>query len=192
MAISLLSSLPQASQSNSTNQSNSEKSISELFAWTLTRFTPAFSQITPIFRTRKNLLDYIESKAQVESRTCEQSSEIIRIAVDKINSEWRAWVNAHAEFSFEEHRLDDMLMKVLYRFILQRDQKKCALCEATPDLTIHHIIGKRRNLIATPPFGRSVPTNLITLCRICHSYFDPSILTSGCENRLMRNYSYRE
>ncbi|MGI0091811.1 MAG: HNH endonuclease [Nitrososphaerales archaeon] len=163
-----------------------EKSIAGLFTWTLTHSTPAFSEIRPIFRTRKDLSDYVFRKkenrfrkADVESISYKNpsSSEITEIALGKINKEWRAWVNVHQEFSIDEHKLDNMLMMVLYRFILDRDLKMCALCHATTDLTIHHIIQKRRNVrISAPPFGRSVPTNLMTLCRNCHAFFDPMIL----------------
>jgi len=155
MAVSVLSSasLPRIS----------EKSVAGLFAWTLTHFTPAFSAIHPVFRSRWQLEDHLQKLSD------ETSLEITRIAVGKINNEWRAWVKAHEGYPFGEHHLDNMLMRVLYSFILKRDGFRCVLCEAASQLTIHHIIPKRRNLVSTPPFGRSVPTNLVTLCRSCHA-----------------------
>jgi len=160
----------------------SQNPIAELFAWTLTHSTSAFSEIAPVFKTREELLDHVMtvvSNQQGGLRTISYrpSSEISRIAFDKIGNEWRAWVNVHIEFSLDEHRLDNMLMMVLYRFILERDLKRCVLCQSITNLTIHHIIQKRRNVRkSVPPFGRSVPTNLITLCRSCHSFFDPLML----------------
>ncbi len=96
--------------------------------------------------------------------------------MNKVESEWRAWVRAHEGYPFDEIRLDNILMRVLYRFILKRDGNCCTVCKAQSTLTIHHIIHKRRNLVSTPPFGRSVPTNLVTLCRSCHADFDPVLL----------------
>jgi HNH endonuclease len=177
LAVSVLSSfVPQIIEN--AKQGISEKSVGVLFSWTLTHFTPAFSVIGPVFRTRKNLQNYVIAKTGISKRGAgyDSSSEITRIALDKTNSEWKAWVSAHDEFPIDEFRLDNILMRVLYKFILARDRKRCALCQTIADLTIHHIIQKRRNLISSPPFGRSVPTNLITLCRSCHSIFDPSIL----------------
>jgi len=108
----------------------------------------------------------------------EVSNEITKIALAKINNEWRAWVNVHSDFSFDERKLDNMLMASLYWIILDRDDRRCVLCAETHLLTIHHVIQKRRNVLkSAPPFGRSVPTNLVTLCRSCHSMFDPAILS---------------
>jgi len=170
-----------------TTDESDEREISqeppvELFIWTLTHSAPVFTEINPVFKSRRELLDHVVARVddqQREAGTISHNSadEVMRIAIDKIGSEWRAWVKVHCEFSFDEHRLDDMLMVVLYRFILDRDGRKCVLCQSSDDLTIHHIIQKRRNMRkSAPPFGRSVPTNLITLCRSCHSFFDPLIL----------------
>ena len=105
-------------------------------------------------------------------------ARISQIALAKMNKEWRAWVSVHEDLPFEEQKLDNMLMAALYRIIIERDQKICVLCHEPKDLTIHHIIQRRRNFSkATPPFGRSVPTNLISLCRSCHAIFDPMILS---------------
>ncbi len=166
LALSVLSSLSQVERIEIP-----EKSEAGLFTWTLTHFTPAFSEVRPIFRSRRKLEDNLQRE---DSRDAQ--SEIIQIATSKINSEWRAWMTAHEEFPFDEYRLDNMLMRVIYPFILKRDGLKCTLCQAPKDLTIHHIIQKKRHIVAAPPFGRSVPTNLITLCRRCHAFFDPAIL----------------
>jgi hypothetical protein len=164
MAVSVLSSL---SPPHGTEQRISEKSVAGLFTWTLTHFTPAFSAIRPVFRSRLQLDSHLQGT---------HSEEITRLAIGKINSEWSAWVTAHDGYPFDEHHLDNMLMRVLYSFILKRDGFRCVLCQSVSQLTIHHIIQKRRNLVSSPPFGRSVPTNLVTLCRGCHAFFDPVIL----------------
>jgi hypothetical protein len=163
-----------------------DRSMAGLFSWTLTHRPRAFSEITPFFDGRNELLEYVGRRIRLtknensmsadwdDSRAA--SEEITRLAVGKVDREWRAWVDVHAELPFDEHRLDNMLMTATYGIILDRDGKLCVLCGTTFDLTIHHIIQKRRNVYrAEPPFGRSVPTNLITLCRICHSFFDPMI-----------------
>jgi hypothetical protein len=171
MAVSVLSTFSPTQIHNSTEQYITEKSVAGLFTWTLTHFTPAFSAIRPVFRSRRQLEDHVRRELSEGP-----SVEITRIAMGKINSEWRAWVKAHEGYPFDEHHLDNMLMRVLYSFILKRDGNRCALCNATSQLTIHHIIQKRRNLLSTPPFGRSVPTNLVTLCRSCHTDFDSESL----------------
>lgn len=99
------------------------------------------------------------------------------MAFAKIEAEWRAWVKVHEEEPFDERKLDNMLMAALYRIILERDERKCIFCSTGVGLTIHHIIQKKRTVTnIVPPFGRSVPTNLVTLCRNCHSIYDPAIL----------------
>jgi hypothetical protein len=165
VAVSVLSSTIQQVQS-SKELDVCDRSVVGLFTWTLTHFTPAFSEVSPVFRTRRKL--------EEQSQSLEE--KVLLIALNKIEGEWRAWVHAHEGFAFDEIHMDNILMRVLYRFILKRDGDCCALCKAKTQLTIHHIIQKRRNLVSTPPFGRSVPTNLITLCRGCHAYFDPVIL----------------
>jgi hypothetical protein len=166
MAVSVLSTFSPAQILDRAEQCITEKSTAGLFTWTLTHFTPAFSAIRPVFRSRKQLEDHLHQ---------DLSADILQIAVGKINNEWRAWVKAHEGYPFDENHLDNMLMRVLYSFILKRDGRRCVLCSATSQLTIHHIIQKRRHLVSTPPFGRSVPTNLLTLCRSCHANF-PVIL----------------
>jgi hypothetical protein len=166
VAVSVLSSIILSQVQSSKELNVCERSVAGLFTWTLTHFTPAFSEVRPVFRTRKKL--------EEQSQSLEE--KVLRIALNKIESEWSAWVRAHEGFTFDEIHMDNILMRVLYPFILKRDGNCCTLCEAKTQLTIHHIIQKRRNLVSSPPFGRSVPTNLITLCRGCHSYFDPGIL----------------
>ena len=159
----------------------SQKSEVGLFAWTLTHPSRAFSEIEPVFNSRKEFLEYVETsltrKETAGYYETHVSYKIVQIAIEKITREWNAWVSLHTELPFDERKLDNMLMAALYRIILDRDLKRCVLCQTMSNLTIHHIIQKRRNVAsATPPFGRSVPTNLITLCRACHSLFDPMIL----------------
>lgn len=151
-----------------------------LFTWTLTHPAKAFSEINPVFKSKESLFEYAGlavSKAKKVSSEVSLSTEISRVAVAKIENEWRAWVKVHEEYLFDEKKLDNMLMGALYRIILERDNRNCILCRGTSQLTIHHVIQKKRNITnAAPPFGRSVPTNLVTLCRRCHSMFDPLIL----------------
>ena len=103
-----------------------EKSAWSLFTWTLTHFTPAFSAIRPVFRSRKQLEEQLHPEISEDL-----SEEIVQIAVGKINNEWRAWVRAHEGYPFDEDRLDNMLMRVLYSFVLKRDGIRCVLCSAT-------------------------------------------------------------
>jgi hypothetical protein len=170
MAVSVLSTFSPTEIHDRSEQCITEKSAAGLFTWTLTHFTPAFSAIRPVFRSRKQLEEQLQQELYGDL-----SGEIVQIAVGKINNEWRAWVKAHEGYPFDENHLDNMLMRVLYSFVLKRDGLRCVLCSATSQLTIHHIIQKRRHLVSTPPFGRSVPTNLVTLCRSCHANF-PVIL----------------
>jgi hypothetical protein len=159
-----------------------QSSEAGLFTWTLTNPARAFTSITPVFTSREELLHCTNAIRgnDVGSNYSDSSVEakITQIALAKMNDEWRAWVDVHEELPFDEQKLDNMLMAAVYRIIIERDEKMCVLCHASTDLTIHHIIQRRRNFMnATPPFGRSVPTNLITLCRSCHAIFDPMILS---------------
>lgn len=142
---------------------------SRLFTWTLTHSTNAFSEIQPIFRSYKDLLDYL-----LICKSESYDKEIGRIAQRKISDEWRAWVNVHSDMAIDEFKLDNILMMALYRLTINRDSKKCVLCNSSTRLVIHHIIPKQRNIVRkAPPFGRSVPTNLTTLCQTCHSDYHP-------------------
>lgn len=151
--------------------------ISELFAWTLSHSIVPFSNIQPKFATREEILDYVVKQSTGTTDQTDRkaiSFEISRLALEKMSMEWIAWVQVHLDSHFDEYQLDNMLMRILYRFILNRDYNQCILCSNCSDLTIHHIIRKQRNnVLRTPPFGRSVPTNLVTLCRNCHSMYDP-------------------
>ena len=51
----------------------------------------------------------------------------------------------------------------LRRSIYQRDGFRCALCDSTDTLQIHHIISRGKG------GGRENPMNLICLCWRCHS-----------------------
>ncbi len=139
----------------------------ELFVWTLTHPSRAFSDIKPIFNSRNDLLSSLTNYGRGYQK------KITEIALRKVTDEWAAWVNVHADMGIDECGLDNMLMRALYSLIIERDNEKCAQCDSSDELTIHHIIPKQRNMARRlPPFGRSVPTNLITLCRSCHSNFD--------------------
>jgi hypothetical protein len=160
---------------NQTSLSKSKSAFSrvpectEFFIWTLTHPAKAFSEIQPKFQSREEL----ESNIFATTNT-KHFEEIISLAELKISKEWRAWVNVHSDMAIDEDRLDNMLMMAIYRLIINRDSKRCIRCNAKFDLTIHHIIPKQRNYFnKSPPFGRSVPTNLVTLCKACHSSHDP-------------------
>lgn len=43
--------------------------------------------------------------------------------------------------------------------VMRRDNFRCQICKSPFGLVLHHI----------EPFGESIPSNLITLCRTCHS-----------------------
>jgi hypothetical protein len=141
----------------------------EFYTWTLTHITKAFSKIQPIFSSPEELRNYL-----LTSDNEGYCKAITTLANLKINNEWRAWMNVHSDMPIDECKLDNMLMMALYRLIINRDSRKCVSCDSQFDLTIHHIIPKQRNYLRrVPPFGRSVPTNLITLCKDCHWKFDP-------------------
>ncbi len=140
---------------------------SQLFAWTLTHSMNAFSEIKPIFGSHNDLLGYL-----LNYKSESYDEKIASIAHRKISDEWRAWVKVHSDMAIDEFKLDNILMMTLYRLIINRDSKKCVLCNSSSLLVIHHIIPKQRNILRkAPPFGWSVPTNLITLCQTCHSNF---------------------
>jgi hypothetical protein len=174
---------PFSRQILSNEQDDFEREISgnplvKLFAWTLTHPSRAFSEIEPVFNSRRDFVDFVKSSVSRSNREISLiSAEIVQTALEKIDREWKAWVDVHDELKVDERKLDNMLMAAVYRIIIDRDMKMCVLCKSPSDLTIHHIIQKRRNVLrVTPPFGRSVPTNLITLCRSCHANYDPIIL----------------
>lgn len=54
--------------------------------------------------------------------------------------------------------IDNKLRKMVYR----RDGFRCALCDSTDGIQIHHVLPRGRG-------GNSNPMNLITLCWRCHS-----------------------
>lgn len=53
--------------------------------------------------------------------------------------------------------INSSLRKSIYR----RDSYRCALCDSTQYLQIHHVISRGKG-------GNSEPDNLITLCSKCH------------------------
>jgi HNH endonuclease len=168
----------------------SENPVASLFVWTLTHTSRAFSEVEPVFDYYSEFVNYVFTRLDKkrngisEDHRFEVSDQVTKIAIEKIDREWNTWVNVHIDLPFDERKLDNMLMSAVYKIIIDRDLKMCVLCKASSNLTIHHIIQKRRNVPCTfPPFGRSVPTNLITLCRSCHARFDPMILT-GLDYRL--------
>jgi 5-methylcytosine-specific restriction endonuclease McrA len=159
-------------------QSSDLGTASKLFDWTLTHSIVPFSNVEPRFSSREELLCFVVHRSSGGKTTKSDLFEgVSKLAHEKMDGEWAEWVRVHEDSHFDEIRLDNMLMRVLYRFILNRDSNQCVLCSKCQGLTIHHIVRKQRNSRArTPPFGRSVPTNLVTLCRRCHSNFEPYIL----------------
>ena len=49
------------------------------------------------------------------------------------------------------------------REVYRRDGYRCALCDCTQGIQIHHIIPRGKG-------GGNTPHNLITLCSYCHSH----------------------
>ena len=148
----------------------------ELFYHTLTRRTIPFSQVEPTFPAGSDLIEYLGCHRN-GSKTSEMSRAIKETALFKIAREWRAWLEVHSEGKVDRFLLDNLLMRIMYPFVLKRDDNSCVLCDRSSDLTIHHIIRKRRDRPKDySPYGCSVPTNLVTLCRGCHALYDPMIL----------------
>lgn len=58
--------------------------------------------------------------------------------------------------------LDANLTKALRKKIYRRDGFRCALCDSTNGLQIHHIVHRSHG-------GTNLPANLITLCWKCHA-----------------------
>ncbi len=166
---------------------------SELFAWTLSHTIVPFSNVDPKFNDIEELHAFVARRYSDDvalegfNRFKSMFFGISILAHEKMNREWTKWVQVHQDSHFDEIRLDNMLMRILYRFVLNRDGNQCVLCSKCLDLTIHHIVRKQRNVSPRiPPFGRSVPTNLVTLCRDCHSKFEPYI-SSSFDNGLRMN-----
>lgn len=55
-------------------------------------------------------------------------------------------------------RIDNKLRRTIYA----RDGWRCALCDSTQGIQIHHFISRGRG-------GPNHPHNLITLCAVCHA-----------------------
>jgi hypothetical protein len=153
-------------------------SSSELFAWTLSHSIVPFSNVEPKFSNKEELFSLILRRTGGMSiAESNLSLEITELAHEKMDREWSEWVRVHQDSHFGEIQLDNMLMRILFRFILNRDGNQCVLCSKCFDLTIHHIVRKQRNVsLRRHPFGRSVPTNLVTLCRDCHTKLEPFFL----------------
>jgi len=56
-------------------------------------------------------------------------------------------------------KLTNQLRKSIYR----RDGYRCALCDSSQGLQIHHVVHRGQG-------GTDSPQNLITLCSYCHSH----------------------
>ena len=142
-------------------------SATSLFEWTLSHPIKGFVQKSPTFTTIAELNDYVSSKTKFESGI---SAQIIihRLALSKIDFEWQCWTKVHEEARIDYWKLDNRLMTILYRFILNRDAKCCVLCLSAGSVVVHHIEPKRRGAVAMSRYGKSVPTNLVTLCSECH------------------------
>lgn len=61
-------------------------------------------------------------------------------------------------------RLTESAMKELRRLVHERDGDACVLCGWPYDLDCHHVVFRSGG-------GEDVSTNLITLCRKCHSIY---------------------
>lgn len=59
--------------------------------------------------------------------------------------------------------MDANISKALRKAIYKRDGYRCALCDCTRGLQIHHMIPRGKG-------GAGIPYNLITLCSYCHSH----------------------
>lgn len=79
------------------------------------------------------------------------------------------------------------LRKQVYR----RDGYRCAICDATEGLQLHHIKSRGRG-------GANHPMNLITLCWRCHAAVHGSIMgdeyatAAGCEKGMTKEEIRRE
>ena len=62
--------------------------------------------------------------------------------------------------------IDNKLRKAIYR----RDGFRCALCDSTDGLQIHHVVPRGRG------GSRTNPHNLITLCWRCHAAAHGSVM----------------
>ena len=75
------------------------------------------------------------------------------------------------------------------RAVYRRDGYRCALCDSTTGLQIHHFIHRSEG-------GSNMPHNLITLCWKCHAvahgtrlpeypeYVDPEYINQACAEYL--------
>lgn len=77
--------------------------------------------------------------------------------------------------------------KKLRRAVYERDGWRCALCDSTDGLQIHHYIPRGKG-------GANHPWNLITLCWRCHgaahgAYYDQSYCTTKDKGKLAEEIS---
>ena len=97
---------------------------------------------------------------------------LFNYAFKQIEKEWQWWLDFLNSRGLEvdEKSTDNLLMEQIREMIIKRDEYKCYLC-GTPVTSkraeVHHIMSKGR--LSKRLRGKSVPTNLITLCKICHN-----------------------
>ena len=147
-----------------------------LFVWTLTHSLPIFRHIGRSFADRHQLIEWVLGEVNRKPRETFAApwAAIMKMALGKITLEWEEWMKlTEGQEDSSEIALDNALMSILYEMILVRDGKKCVRCGSENDIIIHHIMAKERGAKRRPPFGKSVPTNLATLCQNCHSAVDP-------------------
>lgn len=66
-------------------------------------------------------------------------------------------------------RPDDETWEIIRKAILRRDGYRCKLClSANTTLQVHHLIPVEQG-------GETIPTNLLTLCDLCHGTIHPWI-----------------
>ena len=179
MALKLSLDCPRESTSSILESEIAESLPEGLFFWTLTHRVAQFARAGIDFESRYLLIEYLNERTlgmeQVEAVFASKEA-ITAIALQRIEREWGSWVKAHDGRRLGPISLDNRLMSMLYPYVRKRDGNRCVRCQSGLGLTIHHIMPKRRNLSVPPRYGKSVPTNLVTLCKICHAKIEPRIL----------------
>lgn len=82
-------------------------------------------------------------KAVIRTRSSTKSNGVVRIKRDSYSNASTTWYTIKAK-------------------VLERDRHKCVQCSSTAHLNTHHIRPLSKG-------GRTIMSNLITLCEDCHS-----------------------